>query len=233
MQVHYICWTSICCQRKQWMPKRRQKLLQLTQLERKYTTVITRWGQNHHGPFLRAVLLMAVKASTQAMVAEPERYTVQCNCLYSLSFFEGLPPPLVPPLPRSAMTKLKQPICLCCTYRAFSSCDPKSCSCHVGVHQLREQYGICSEGCLLMLRTSQLRPRLAMERRIGVIDLFGGCPGEEVPPVEASNLVAYLVLQINFLTTTQFKAHKSLEAYNQFACGWVKDMHLWKVAGKL
>jgi len=83
-----------------------------------------------------------------------------------------------------------------------------------------------------MLRTSQHRPRLTMER-IGVIDLFGSCPEEEVPPVEASNLVAYLVLQTNFLTTTQFKAHKSLKAYNQFVCGWVNDVHSWKVAGKL
>ena len=71
---------------------------------------------------------------------------------------------------------------------------------------------------------------------IGGLDPFGGCPGEpceEVPPVEASDLVAYLVLQTNFLTTTQFKAHKSLEAYNQFVCGWVKDVHSWKVAGKI
>ena len=39
----------------------------------------------------------------------------------------------------------------------------------------------------------------------------------------------YLDLQTNFLTTTQFKVHKSLEAYNQFVCGWVKDVHSWKV----
>ena len=34
-----------------------------------------------------------------------------------------------------------------------------------------------------------------------------------LPPVEASDIVAYLVLQTSFLTK-QFKAYKSLEAYN-------------------
>ena len=70
---------------------------------------------------------------------------------------------------------------------------------------------------------------------INGLDPFGGCLGEEIetlPPVEASDFVAYLVLQTNFITTQQFKAHKSLEAYNQFVCGWVKDVHTFKVAGK-
>ena len=68
---------------------------------------------------------------------------------------------------------------------------------------------------------------------INGVDPFVSCPGEAiatVPPVDASDLVAYLVLQTNFITTQQFKAHKSLEAYNQFVCGWVKDVHTWKVA---
>ena len=70
---------------------------------------------------------------------------------------------------------------------------------------------------------------------IGGLDPFGGCPGEpckEFPPVEASDLVAYLVLQTNFITAKQFKAYKSLEAYNQFVCGWVKDVYSWKIAGQ-
>ena len=33
-----------------------------------------------------------------------------------------------------------------------------------------------------------------------------------LPPVEASDIVAYLVLQNSFLTTKQFKAHKPLDA---------------------
>lgn len=50
---------------------------------------------------------------------------------------------------------------------------------------------------------------------------------QSLPPVEASDLVSYLVLQTSFLTPKQFKAHKSLEAYNQFVCGWVKDVRAW------
>lgn len=53
-----------------------------------------------------------------------------------------------------------------------------------------------------------------------------------LPPVDGSDLVSYLVLQTSFVTVKQFKAHKSLEAYNQFACGWVKDVKAWNVSGK-
>ena len=69
-------------------------------------------------------------------------------------------------------------------------------------------------------------------------DLFLGVITEaeatlsELPPVEASDLVSYLVLQTSFVTSSQFKAHKSLEAYNQFLCGWVKDVTTRKIAGK-
>ena len=53
----------------------------------------------------------------------------------------------------------------------------------------------------------------------------------ELPPVEASDLVSYLVLQTSFITS-QFKARKGLDAYNQFVCGWVKDVTTRKIAGK-
>ena len=59
-----------------------------------------------------------------------------------------------------------------------------------------------------------------------------GEPIDAVPPVEASDLVSYLVLQTSFVTSKQFKAHKSLDAYNQFVCGWVKDVKTWVIAGK-
>ena len=42
------------------------------------------------------------------------------------------------------------------------------------------------------------------------------------PPVNASDLVSYLILETSFITAKQFKARKGLEAYNQFVCGWVK-----------
>ena len=80
--------------------------------------------------------------------------------------------------------------------------------------------------------------KICYQEKISVvngIDPFGGCVGEPVeavPPVDASDLVSYLVLQSNFISAKQFKAHKSLEAYNQFVCGWIKDIRTWRVAGK-
>lgn len=59
--------------------------------------------------------------------------------------------------------------------------------------------------------------------KIAVIDgkdpLVDGLLGENVndtPPVDACDLVSYLVLQTSFITSKQFKACKGLEAYNQF-----------------
>ena len=46
-----------------------------------------------------------------------------------------------------------------------------------------------------------------------------------LPPVSGCDLVSYLVLQTSFITSTQFKAHKSLEAYNQFVSGWMGERH--------
>ena len=51
----------------------------------------------------------------------------------------------------------------------------------------------------------------------------------ELPPVDASDLVSYLVLQTSYLTAKQFKSHKSHEAYNQFVSGWVKEVVAWSV----
>ena len=36
-----------------------------------------------------------------------------------------------------------------------------------------------------------------------------------LPPIDSTDLLSYLVLQTSYITTEQFKAHKSLEAYNQ------------------
>ncbi len=56
---------------------------------------------------------------------------------------------------------------------------------------------------------------------------------KDLPQVEASDIVSYLVLQTSFLTAKQFKAHKSLEAYNQFVSGWVKEVFAWSINGKV
>lgn len=54
---------------------------------------------------------------------------------------------------------------------------------------------------------------------------------ESLPQVDATDLVSYLVLQTNFVTVKQFKSHKSLEAYNQFVSGWVKEINSWMLTG--
>ena len=58
-------------------------------------------------------------------------------------------------------------------------------------------------------------------------------PTQYLPPVEATDLVSFLVLETSFVTAKQFKAHKSMEAYNQFVSGWVKDVSGWAVNQKI
>ena len=57
-------------------------------------------------------------------------------------------------------------------------------------------------------------------------------PFDGVPHVEDCDIVSYLVLQTSFISMAQFKARKGLEAYNQFMCGWIKDVSTRKRAGK-
>ena len=68
----------------------------------------------------------------------------------------------------------------------------------------------------------------------GTDPLSNGLFGEVdvTPPVDASDLVSYLVLQTSVVTAKQFKASKGLDAYNQFVCGWVKEINTRNVAGK-
>ena len=51
---------------------------------------------------------------------------------------------------------------------------------------------------------------------------------EEFPPVSWPDLVMYLVFGRNEFTHSmdEFRAYKSLEAYNQFVCGWVRDISM-------
>ena len=55
---------------------------------------------------------------------------------------------------------------------------------------------------------------------------------DDCPPVDACDLLSYLKLQTSFITTEQFVARKGLEAYNQYVCGWVKDILSYKADGK-
>ena len=65
---------------------------------------------------------------------------------------------------------------------------------------------------------------------IGCVDIATAC---DLPAIDACDIVSYLVLQTTFLSLHQFKVHKSLEAYNQFINGWVKDIHAWSCDGKV
>ena len=86
-----------------------------------------------------------------------------------------------------------------------------------------------------------LKPE-AKDRYLRKISTIGGAdpfvkpvPGEIadcVPPVEACDLVSYLVLQTSFVTSAQFKARKGLEAYNHFVSGWIKEVNTRKICGK-
>ena len=56
-------------------------------------------------------------------------------------------------------------------------------------------------------------------------------PGS-LPPIDSTDLLSYLVLQTSYITAKQFKAHKSLEAYNQFVSGWIKEVRAWDINNK-
>ena len=47
---------------------------------------------------------------------------------------------------------------------------------------------------------------------------------ECLPPVEATDLLSYLVLESNFYTKQQFKAYKSLESYNFMVSGFITSV---------
>ena len=53
-----------------------------------------------------------------------------------------------------------------------------------------------------------------------------------LPPVESTDLLCYLVLETSFYTQKQFKAFRSLEAYNQMVSGFVYNVQGHMVASK-
>ena len=81
------------------------------------------------------------------------------------------------------------------------------------------------------LRVVQQKTILLRSKSQAAASATGAKPGT-LPPVDGSDIVSYLVLQTSFVTAKQFKAHKSMEAYNQFVCGWVKDVRSWSAASK-
>ena len=55
---------------------------------------------------------------------------------------------------------------------------------------------------------------------------------ECLPPTESIDLVSYLVLETSHYNKEQFKAFKSLQAYNQLVSGFVQSVHGLIIAGK-
>ena len=55
---------------------------------------------------------------------------------------------------------------------------------------------------------------------------------ECLPPIEASNLLSYLVSDTSYYTAQQLKAFKSLEAYNQMVSGFITSVQGKVIAGK-
>ena len=47
---------------------------------------------------------------------------------------------------------------------------------------------------------------------------------ECLPPIEASDLLSYLVLDTSYYTNKQFKAFRILQAYNQMVSGFISSV---------
>ena len=55
---------------------------------------------------------------------------------------------------------------------------------------------------------------------------------ECLPPIESTDLLGYLVLETSYYTKQQFKAYKSLEAFNQMVSGFVTSVRGLMISGK-
>ena len=53
-----------------------------------------------------------------------------------------------------------------------------------------------------------------------------------LPPIEATDLLSYLILDTSYYTAQQSKAFKSLEAYNQMVSGFITSVQGKVIAGK-
>ena len=53
-----------------------------------------------------------------------------------------------------------------------------------------------------------------------------------LPPVESTDILCYVVLEISFYTQQQFKAFQSLEAYNQMVSGFIASVQGHIIANK-
>lgn len=54
---------------------------------------------------------------------------------------------------------------------------------------------------------------------------------DDFPNLQWGDIINYLVFGRSAYTLQEFKAFKSLEAYNHFVCGWVKAVEVGKING--
>lgn len=52
---------------------------------------------------------------------------------------------------------------------------------------------------------------------------------DKLPAICYGDIVNYLVYGVSAYTLEEFRAYKSLEAFNQFACGWVKKIQMKQI----
>ena len=75
-------------------------------------------------------------------------------------------------------------------------------------------------------------------KKISVVEVDpAALPSEQLspeclPPIEVSDLLSYLVLETSHYTNKQFKAFKSLQAYNQMVSGFVASVNGKEIADK-
>ena len=78
--------------------------------------------------------------------------------------------------------------------------------------------------------------RRYLEKIAGIQDPYSIAAGElskdVFPPVTNTDIFNYLVLGTSFCTSQRFKAHKSLDAFKYFLCGFVKHLGSKKVDKK-
>ncbi len=103
--------------------------------------------------------------------------------------------------------------------------------CTGGVHFSMESLSTYALSLPAEAKKRYLEKISVIEGRDPFADGFGESTNA-IPSVSAGDLVSYLMLQISFLTAKEFKAHKSLESYNQFVCGWIRAVNIWNKFGK-
>ena len=83
---------------------------------------------------------------------------------------------------------------------------------------------------------SQVKTRYIQKISVLGVDLVS-IPVEQfdpecLPPIEATDLLGYLVLETSYYMKQQFKAYKSLEAFNQMVSGFVTSVRGKIISGK-